>query len=67
LAEFLPARLVSLEEESKGSANIVCRLGGAVLRSRADWSNQSGRGKPVYFCDPGWTNFGWRFYRARLK
>jgi sugar lactone lactonase YvrE len=21
----------------------------------------------VYFCDPCWTNFGWRFYRARLK
>jgi sugar lactone lactonase YvrE len=21
----------------------------------------------VYFCDPGWTNFGWRFYRARLQ
>ena len=21
----------------------------------------------VYFCDPGWTNFGWRFYRARLR
>jgi sugar lactone lactonase YvrE len=20
----------------------------------------------VYFCDPCWTNFGWRFYRARL-
>ena len=23
-------------------------------------------GGAVYFCDPGWTNFGWRFYRVRL-
>jgi streptogramin lyase len=21
---------------------------------------------PLYFCDPAWTNFSWRFYRARL-
>jgi sugar lactone lactonase YvrE len=23
-------------------------------------------GTPFYFCDPGWTNSPWRFYRARL-
>ena len=23
-------------------------------------------GNPVYFCDPAWTNFPWRFYRARV-
>ena len=23
-------------------------------------------GNPFYFCDPAWTNFPWRFYRARL-
>jgi len=23
-------------------------------------------GGAVYFYDPCWTNFGWRFYRARL-
>jgi len=42
-----------------GSANLV------------DWTplctNTVGGGGPVYFCDPGWTNFGWRFYRARLR
>ena len=21
---------------------------------------------PIYFCDPAWTNYPWRFYRARL-
>jgi hypothetical protein len=24
-------------------------------------------GSPFYFYDPGWTNFAWRFYRARLQ
>jgi len=23
-------------------------------------------GNPFYFCDPAWTNFPWRFYRARV-
>jgi sugar lactone lactonase YvrE len=28
-------------------------------------TNTVGSG-PLYFCDPCWTNFGWRFYRVRL-
>jgi hypothetical protein len=24
-------------------------------------------GNPFYFCDPCWTNFPWRFYRARMQ
>jgi len=35
----------------------------------ADWlplgTNSMG-GSPIYFSDPGWTNFPWRYYRARL-
>jgi len=34
-----------------------------------DWTplfTNSANGGPVYFFDPGWTNFPWRFYRARL-
>jgi hypothetical protein len=29
------------------------------------WTNTVG-GNALYFCDPAWTNFGWRFYRARV-
>jgi sugar lactone lactonase YvrE len=29
-------------------------------------TNTSGSGSPLYFYDPYWTNFPWRFYRARL-
>jgi sugar lactone lactonase YvrE len=30
------------------------------------FTNTCGGGNPFYFCDPCWTNFAWRFYRARL-
>jgi sugar lactone lactonase YvrE len=30
------------------------------------FTNTVGSGNPFYFCDPCWTNYGWRFYRARL-
>jgi hypothetical protein len=30
------------------------------------FTNTCGNGNPFYFCDPCWTNFPWRFYRARL-
>jgi hypothetical protein len=26
----------------------------------------SANNNPFYFCDPAWTNFPWRFYRARV-
>ena len=31
------------------------------------FTNTCGGGNPFYFCDPCWTNFAWRFYRARLQ
>ena len=30
------------------------------------FTNTCGDGNPFYFCDPRWTNFAWRFYRARV-
>ena len=31
------------------------------------FTNTCGSGNPLYFCDPCWTNFAWRFYRGRLQ
>jgi hypothetical protein len=34
-----------------------------------DWTplfTNTANGSPFYFSDPVWTNFPWRFYRARL-
>jgi hypothetical protein len=34
-----------------------------------DWTplfTNTANGSPFYFHDPAWTNFPWRFYRARL-
>ena len=34
-----------------------------------DWTpryTNTANGNPFYFFDPAWTNYPWRFYRARL-
>jgi hypothetical protein len=54
------------DRQSSRICVILTERGTVRVRGVKPWSSQSAGVGPVDFCDPGWTNFGRRFYRARL-